>query len=74
MKSQVGCQPSCFKIGKIAAFKDARIQLKTDQEPAIVSLQIAIQVIGPKAIIPVNSPVGESESNGRVENAIRRVQ
>ena len=24
--------------------------------------------------IPINSPVGESESNGRVENAIRRIQ
>ena len=28
----------------------------------------------PNMIIPVNSPVGESESNGRVENSIRRVQ
>lgn len=25
-------------------------------------------------MIPINSPVGESESIGRVENAIRRVQ
>ena len=55
-------------------FKDVRIQLKTDQEPSMVKLQTAIQDLRPKDIIPVNSPVGESESNGRVENAIRRVQ
>ena len=40
----------------------------------MVSLQSAIQELRPKEVIPVNSPVGESESNGRVENAIRRVQ
>ena len=40
----------------------------------MVSLQAAVQSIRPKEVIPVNSPVGESESNGRVENAIRRVQ
>ena len=55
-------------------FKDVRIQLKTDQEPAMISLQSAIQSLRPTAIIPVNSPVGESESNGRVENAIQRIQ
>lgn len=55
-------------------FKDVRIQLKTDQGPAVISLQGAIQDLRPKEVIPVNSPVGESESNGRVENAIRRVQ
>ena len=55
-------------------FKDIRIQLKTDQEPAMISLQGAIQNLRPTEVIPVNSPVGESESNGRVENAIRRVQ
>ena len=55
-------------------FKEVRIQLKADQEPAMISLQGAIQNLRPKEVIPVNSPVGESESNGRVENAIRRVQ
>ena len=49
------------------------IQFKSDQEPSIVALQIAIQEIRVN-VIPVNSHVGESESNGRVENAIRRVQ
>ena len=52
---------------------EAKLQLKSDQEPAIVTLQTAIQELRTN-VIPVNSPVGESESNGRVENAIRRVQ
>ena len=54
--------------------EDALIQFKTDQEPAIVQLQAAIQEIRTVPVLPVNSPVGESESNGRVENAIKRVQ
>lgn len=54
--------------------KDIAIRLKTDQEPSMVSLQRAVQSLRPKEVIPVNSPVGESESNGRVENAIRRIQ
>ena len=52
---------------------DTRILLKTDQEPSIVCAQRAIQDLKPD-IIPINSPVGESASNGRIENAIRRVQ
>lgn len=51
-----------------------RIQLKTNQEPFIVSLQRAVQELKPREVVSVNTPVGESESNGRVENAIRRVQ
>ena len=50
-----------------------RIQLKSDQEPSIVALQVAIQEMR-QDVIPLNSSVGESESNGRAENAIRRVQ
>ena len=61
--------PRTLTIG----YKDVRLQLKYDQEPAIVNLQAAVQKIRPNTI-PTNSPVGESESNGRVENAIRRVQ
>ena len=54
--------------------KDAKIQLKSDQEPSIINVQTAIQEIRPGMAIPTNSPVGESQCNGRVENAIRRVQ
>lgn len=50
-----------------------KIQMKSDQEPAIVAVQKAIQDLRPN-VIPTNSPVGESECNGRVENCIRRIQ
>ena len=40
----------------------------------MTSVQMAVQEVRPKDVIPVNSPVGESECNGRAENAIRRIQ
>ena len=55
-------------------YRDMRVQLKIDQEFAVVSLQHVIQSIRPKDVITVNSTVGESESNGRVENVVRRTQ
>ena len=54
--------------------QDARIIVKADQEPAIVDVQTAMQELRPNQIVPINSPVGESESNGRAENFIRRTQ
>ena len=48
--------------------------IKSDHENAIVALQHEVRRIRTAKTIPVNSPVGESESNGRVENAIKRVQ
>ena len=57
-----------------SGFKEVRVQLKSDQEPSIVELQSAIQLARSGVVIPVNSPVGESEANGRVENPIRRIQ
>ena len=48
---------------------DGRTDRLTDGQ-----LQAAIQEIRTVPVLPVNSPVGESESNGRVENAIKRVQ
>ena len=54
--------------------QDITWHIKTDQEPAIVTLQSAMQTLCPNQIAPTNSPVGESACNGRAENAIRRVQ
>ena len=54
--------------------QDMRLIVKSDQEPAIVDVQIAMHELRLDRIIPINSPVGESESNGRVKNFIRRVQ
>ena len=51
-----------------------RLIVKADQEPAIVDVQIAMQELRPNRIVPINSPVGESESNGRAENFIRPTQ
>ena len=52
--------------------KDARIQVKSDQEPAIVNVQEEIRDIRKGKTICTNSPVGESECNGRAENAVRQ--
>ena len=52
-----------------------RIILKCDQENPIAAVQQ--EVIKNRldvATVPRHSPVGESQSNGRVENAIKRVQ
>ena len=54
--------------------QDMMWHVKSDQEPASVTLQSAIQDLCPNRVIPTNSPVGESACNGRVENAIKRVQ
>ena len=62
------------RIGENNGLQDVRIQVSTYQEPAMINIQIALQELQPNRIIPINSPVGESESNGRVENVIRRVQ
>lgn len=51
-----------------------KLHIKTDQEPSIINVQIAMQELCPDRIICLNSPVGELKCNGRVENAMRRVQ
>ena len=49
--------------------------LKCDQESPIDAVQQeVIKNRSDAATVPKHSPVGESESNGRFENAIRRVQ
>ena len=55
------------------AYTNTKIQLKSNQEPTTIAVQTAMQEMQAN-IIPTNSHVGGSESNGRVENVIRRVQ
>ena len=55
-------------------YKNVCVQVKSDQEPAIVAVQEYIRFNRDSPTIPINSPVGESECNGRVENAIRRIK
>lgn len=54
--------------------KEARVQVKSDQEPAIVALQEEIRETRRGKTYCVNSPVAESECNGRAENAILRTE
>ena len=51
-----------------------RIILKSDNEPAIRALKEAVKTERNEELIMVESPVGESASNGEVENAIRQVE
>lgn len=60
-------------IGNVS-HKKQTIKFQSDQETSIVALQHEAQRVRSGFSIPVNSPVGGSASNGRVENAIRRVQ
>ena len=52
----------------------SRVVLKADQEVAITDVQRQVVAVRSGETVPMNSPVGESQSNGRVENAVQRVQ
>ena len=53
----------------------APVRIKSDQEPAIVDVQrTVIAKRGNAPTILVNRPVGDSQSNGRVEHAIKEVR
>ena len=54
--------------------QNIKLHIKTDQEFSAINVQTAMQKTKFDRIIPPNSLVGESECNGRVENAIRRIQ
>ena len=51
-----------------------RVVFKSDQEPALVALlkAVAVKLEGVE-VVPEESPVGESQANGEVENAIREI-
>ena len=48
--------------------------LKAAKEVAIADVQRQVVANRSGETVPMNSPVGESQSNGRVENAVQRVQ
>ena len=59
----------------IEEFGYALVRITSDQEPATVDVQRAvIAKRGNAPSMPVNSPVGDSQSDGRVENAIKKVR
>ena len=53
---------------------NSKLQIKSDQEPSIVVVQEEIRRLRTGRTICTNSPVGESECNGRAENAVKRVE
>ena len=48
--------------------------LRSDQEPAIMALKESVKRERDEDIVMEESPVGESASNGSIENAVRNVQ
>ena len=71
-----GTNPYAIKrIGQdIALLGYKKIIFKSDNEPALVALKQAVKAERPEEIIMEESPVGESASNGEVENAIKLVE
>ena len=60
---------------EVFGYGGAPVRIKSDQEPAIVDAQRAVIAMrGNAPTILVNSPAGDSQSNGRVENAIKTVR
>ena len=51
-----------------------RLNFKSDNEPSILELKRAVQDVFKGEIIPEESPVGESQSNGKVEAGIQSVE
>ncbi len=47
------------------------VVFKTDNEPALLTLREALMARLPEGALPVNSPAGESQSNGAAENAVK---
>ena len=56
-----------------AGHKEVKLKFEGDQAPSILVLQQEVQRLRSSKSIPINSPFGESEGNGRAENAIKRV-
>ena len=50
------------------------IRIKSDGEASIRSIRLAISKFLGGRVVHEETQVGESESNGRVENAVRRIQ
>ena len=51
-----------------------RMLFKSDQEPSILALKEAVTEVMGIEVIPEESPVGESQSNGNIERAVRTVK
>ena len=56
------------------AYGGSRVVSKADQEVAIADVRRQVIALRLGETAPMKSPVGESQSNGRDENALQRVQ
>ena len=65
-----GAEQVCTDI-ECLGYKD--VVIKTDNEPAMITLQEEIRSRRTDKTILENSPVGESQSNGIAERAVRSV-
>ena len=55
-------------------YRGQAITLKSDQEPATLTLKTAVAAKGVGTTTPIGSPVRESQCSGAVEQALRRWQ
>ena len=56
-------------------YRNPEVQIcKSDQEPALKALRTAVMRNREQGTAPEESPVGESQSNGEVENAVKMIQ
>ena len=61
-------------VENLARLGHKKVILRSDQEPAIIDLIAGVIAVRDDPTIPRNSPVGESQSNGLVERAVRSVK
>ena len=60
--------------GAIESLGDSKVILKSDQEPAVMSLKDAVKSEARVDVVLEESPEYESKSNGEIERAIQTVQ
>ena len=67
------CDENCSRRRRVG-IRGSRVVLKPGQDVAIADVQRQEVAARSGETMPMNSPVGESQSNGRVEIAVQRVQ
>ena len=72
-ESQIAAELFIDAIAELG-FKDAPILYKCDQEPALLDIVHLVSRSRAAQTSPENSPVGQSKSNGSIENAVHIVE
>lgn len=58
-------------VSNLATLGHMKVVLRTDQEPAILDMVKGVIETRAEPTLPENSPVGESQSKGMIERAVR---